>query len=207
MKPLVLIPSLTEARRLQRALTPGCPSEICGIGPVTAALGTARALARHGPRPVLLVGLAGSRDEVRAAPGDVLVGSAVVNEAVGAGDGADFLPLGAMGIDEPLPPDRLELAAPPGLDALPRAVIGTVAAAAGDPLQAAARAQRDPDVLLEEMEGHAVALACRDAGAPLSILRAVSNRCGDRDIARWAFDPACAALGRVLAQVTASDDW
>ena len=77
--------------------------------------------------------------------------------------------------------------------------VGTVAAASSDAAAAAGWARRHPDVRVEEMEGWAVALACRRAGVPLTVVRAVGNVCGDRDVAGWRTAEAMAALDAVLA--------
>jgi futalosine hydrolase len=101
------------------------------------------------------------------------------------------------------PPDLLPLLDLP-LPGVVRGVIGTVAAASADAAQAAAWRARHPDVLVEEMEAHAVAAACARAGVPLAVLRAVSNACGDRDFARWEVDRALAALAVLLPAAVAA---
>lgn len=85
--------------------------------------------------------------------------------------------------------------------------IGTVAAASADPSDAAGWRRRHPDVLVEEMEGYAVALACRRAGVPLAILRGVSNLAGDRNHANWRFGPAMDAVARAAPQLLSALGW
>ena len=63
-------------------------------------------------------------------------------------------------------------------------------------------AARHPDVPVEEMEGWGVALACRRAGVPLMIVRAVSNAAGDRDPSHWDAEGAMEALAAVLYPLT-----
>ena len=46
-----------------------------------------------------------------------------------------------------------------------------------------------------------MAQACGRAGVPLAMLRAVSNRAGDRDKTNWDVPGALAALGRALTRV------
>jgi futalosine hydrolase len=75
-------------------------------------------------------------------------------------------------------------------------VVGTllsVANASGSPAEAAGRARRHHGALAEDMEGFAVALACRRLAVPLTILRGVSNAAGERDRARWDLSAALAA--------------
>ena len=152
----------------------------------------------------MLAGLAGTRDEHAAPLGAVIRGTQVHNEAVGAGQGRQFLALGALGLPAgDGPPDVLPLVAP--VRSLPPAVlrgaIGSVASTSASRAEAAARHERLPEVLVEEMEGHGVAWACARAGVSLVILRAVSNRAGDRDHTNWCSDRALLALDACLASL------
>jgi len=204
---LILVPSHGEARALSRAVGPGGRLEICGVGPVAAALRSAALLSALGPLPCLLVGVAGTRDPARAPVGSLVRATSLRNEAVGAGEGASFLPLGELGLDEPdLPPDLIE--APEALLAaeLPDCLagqVGMVATASASLEQAGARHGRYPEVLVEDMESHAVGLVASQAGAPLTVVRAVSNVAGDRDKARWDLSGSLRALAGLLARVTA----
>lgn len=204
---LVLVPSHVEARRLSGAVGSGGQLAVCGIGPVAAAVGTAALLRVHGPRPCLLVGLAGTRDPERTPVGSIVRATALRNEAIGAGAGAAFVPLGDMGLDEPdLPADLLELEPADALadwgTALQSGVVGTVAAASASAEQAADRLRRYPDVLVEDMESHPVGWVAQTAGVPLTVLRAVSNIAGDRNKAHWDMDGALGALAGLVARLT-----
>jgi futalosine hydrolase len=216
----VLVPSGFEQGLLELPEGDGRERFACGVGPVAAGIEAARLLARRRPDHCWLVGLAGTRDPARAPVGAVVLGEAVRNEAVGAGWGEGFVDLGGMGLDGDGAgqPDLLALALPgeaararavAALAALPAGagprpvlavgVVGTVAAASGDAAAAAQWAARHPDVLVEEMEGWAVALACHRAGVPLSLVRAVGNVCGDRHLPGWRTVEAMVALDAVLA--------
>ncbi len=59
-------------------------------------------------------------------------------------------------------------------------------------------------VLLENMEGFALALGCLRAGLPFLELRAVSNPCGVRDKALWNTRGALTALGETCARLLAT---
>jgi len=199
---LVLVPSVLEFVRLSTAALPATAVLVrVGTGLLDATRRATLLIEEFAPAECLLVGLAGTRDPARAAPGALVIGTGVRNEAIGAGHGRGFVPLGALGLrDEPLAPDLLPLVdevLPPDLEAL-RGVIGSVAATSASPAEARAWATRHPDVLVEEMEGYGIALACRDADVPLAIVRAVSNVAGDRDVAHWRLDAAFAALDRAL---------
>lgn len=198
---LLVAPSHIEARALTDAA--GRPVRPCGVGLVAAALGASRLLAAHTPERVLLLGLAGTRDTHRADLAQVVVGTHAFNEGVGAGAGAGFVPLAAMGIpDEPVAPDVLPLADPgPSGGDLPRLGLGCVAAASASLAEAAAHLEARPDAVLEDMESWAVAVACRDAGVPLAVVRAVSNVAGQRDKGHWRLAESLAALGAWAADL------
>ena len=55
------------------------------------------------------------------------------------------------------------------------------------------------------METWAVALACRDAGVPLTVLRSVSNEAGVRDWAQWEFDLALKNLQQAMHTLFSSN--
>ena len=201
---LILVPSALERERLD---LPDESIAMCGVGLVEAALGTARILAERRPEHVWLAGLGGSRDLERAPLGALVVGSSVRNEAIGAGHGAGFLGLSDMGLaDEG---DELELVVPelplPGVEVLVGA-LGTVGATSAGAEEAAGWHAVHPDVLVEEMEGYAVARAAWAAGVPLSIVRGVSNVAGDRNKARWDIDGACHRLQTILGALLAEGE-
>jgi futalosine hydrolase len=199
---LILTASRFEAEALTERMSRDPAPLPTGVGPIRAALGAAEILAsREGLTACLLIGLAGSRDPERAPVGSLVLGNEIVDEAVGAGHGEHFIPLADFGLPAADgTPTRLPLAVPrPGAEPDPPwtvGAIGTVAAASGDPDEAAAWRARNPDVLAEEMEGFAVALACRRADVPLGILRGVSNVAGDRDHGGWQFEAALDAVAR-----------
>lgn len=202
MTRLLLVPSRLEAGRLPTP--PGAGRLACGVGVVAAAVTTATRLARGDVSAVLLAGLCGTRDPARAPLRTVVLGTHARNEAVGAGHGAGFVETGRMPLQPgDAPPDLLPLLDLP-LPGVTRGVIGTVAAASADSHEAAAWRARHPDVLVEEMEAHAVAAACARAGVPLAVLRAVCNACGDRDLPRWDVDGALAALAALLPAAVAA---
>ena len=149
----------------------------CGIGPVEAAISTARALAQRAPDAVLHVGLAGARG---IEPPTLVLGSESVYED-------------ALGLLVParVEPDAALLATV--RHALPDALvlpIGTSAVVGG-------RSRCD----VEAMEGFAVLRACALAGVPAVELRAVSNAIDEPDRAKWRFDDALAVLAHALQRL------
>ena len=199
---LILVPTRLERRVLEasgefagRALV----HEI-GVGPIAAAANATLLAARLSPARVLLAGIAGSYDLARAPLGAARFATRTRCLDIGAlpsdgsADGTRVVPLRLAPPDDAWLVDELELAPPPRLRVPDEpCVLLTVHAASGTSAQATARA-RAADALLEDMEGHAVALACRTIGVPCSIARGVSNAAGDRAHARWTADAALLAV-------------
>jgi futalosine hydrolase len=157
---------------------------VCGIGPVEAALSTARALGRRLPDRILHVGLAGAR---ALPPPALVVGSESVY--------CDIL-------DERSLIPRVERIAPdPELvDAVRRALpeaqslpIGTSASVGGG---------TTCDV--EAMEGFGVLRAAALAGVPAVEVRAVSNLVGEADRSRWRFEDAFVVLADAMPRALAA---
>ena len=162
----------------ERELVPveGARTLVCGIGPVEAAVATARALAEERPSAVLHVGIAGARG---LEPLTLVLGSeALYCDAAGPLVAATALP------DADLL-SRLR-------EAFPDAACGR---------SGRARASAAPaSVDVEAMEGFAVLRACELAGVPAVEVRVVSNEIGEPDRALWRFDEAFAALGRACSR-------
>jgi nucleoside phosphorylase len=147
----------------------------CGIGPVEAALNTARELARRDTDAVLHVGIAGAR---AIEPLSLVLGSESIYCDVRA----------AIPVIDRVAPDaalfeRLHAALP---DALVRP-IGTSAAVGGA-----------TSCEVEAMEGFGVLRACEAAGVPAVELRVIANSPDEQDRSKWRFDDAFAALGAAL---------
>ncbi|HZI36428.1 MAG TPA: hypothetical protein VFD61_11810 [Gaiellales bacterium] len=184
---LVLVPTELEARRL--ALR-HAPLELCGFGLARAGVGAMHAIARHRPQRVVLAGVAGSYDADLAPIGAVLAPGLVRCHGVGVGNRTPA-DLGFADSDE---------VALDGQDGLAL----SVARASGSLDQARSRRAAEPRAVLEEMEGYSVALAAIVAEIPCTMLRAISNMAGDRDLVGWSLDPALDALRERLDSMLAS---
>jgi futalosine hydrolase len=160
---------------------------VCGFGLANAGAGAAHAIAQHRPQRVMLVGLAGSYNLARTPIGTAMVASAVRCHGIGAG-GQNATELGWAASDQ------IELDGGDGL-------VLSVADASATPAQAAARHQKHPEAVIEEMEGYAVAVAATLFEVPLTVVRGVSNVAGDRDHAAWQARPALAAARSILASM------
>ncbi|HET7571637.1 MAG TPA: hypothetical protein VFJ77_03100 [Gaiellaceae bacterium] len=168
---------VVAATELELAGLDGAETFCCGVGPVEAALRTARRLAERPPEAVLHVGIAGART---LAPLTVVLGSKSVYCDVSA----------AIPVVDRADPDAALLARLRA--ALPEAVvapIGTSAAVGGGSCD------------VEAMEGFGVLRACAVAGIPAVELRIVANSPDEPDRAKWRFDDAFATLAATLRRL------
>jgi len=175
---VLLVVAATER---ELALLDGLETFCCGIGPVEAALQTARALQERRPDAVVHAGIAGSR--TLEPPALVLGSEAVYSDVI---DPASTLPR-----VERVRPDAALLerarASLPEAHVLPIATCGKVGGGTGFDVEA--------------MEGFGVLRACELAGVPAVELRAISNSPDESDRARWRFDEAFAALAEALQRL------
>jgi futalosine hydrolase len=211
---LILVPTELERGRIEPVVTAahGAPHriELCGFGAVVAAARTASLIAEHRPQAVVLVGLAGRLSD-RLRIGEAYAFEQVACHGIGAGTGAAFMPAESMGWLQ-WPADGPESVTRVG-DVLPctSGRVPATAQRAGLLLSACATSADDADVrsrlrlhheaAAEDMEGFAVAAACRLAGVPLDIVRGISNTAGDRDASHWRIDAACRAAGELTAML------
>jgi futalosine hydrolase len=210
LQTLILIPTELERARLVDA--GGFPSEnaltaICGFGVAAAAARTAALIARHAPREVLLIGIAGAYDTDAHPTGSAHAFDIVATHGIGAGEGPTFQGPSALGFPQwpasdpaseggssPSPvDDHLPLATPNGAG-----LLLTTCAASDSPARAADLQERHPGALAEDMEGFGVAIACHLGHTPCWIVRGISNQVGDRDAAHWRI-PAALQAARDLA--------
>ena len=162
------------ATERELAVVDGPETLCCGIGPVEAALATARALAERSPRAVLHIGIAGAR--TLEPPALVLGAEAVYCDVI---DPASLLPR-----VERIEPDAALLEA--ARKALPEAHVLAIATSG--------RVGGGTGCEVEGMEGFGVLRAAALAGVPALELRAVSNAVGEPDRARWRIDEALELL-------------
>ena len=174
---MILVVAATE-RELAGA--GGVATLACGIGPVTAAAATARALVAAKPDALLHVGIAGARG---IPAGRLVIGSESVYE-----DAAETGLLERRIRPEPHLVDAAQRALPEAR-LLP---IGTSAHVGGTSV-----------CQVEAMEGFAVLAAAQLAGVPAVEVRAVSNEIDEPDRARWRFDDALQALELALPRLLA----
>jgi predicted 5'-methylthioadenosine/S-adenosylhomocysteine nucleosidase len=174
----VLIVAATER---ELALVEGLDTFCCGIGPVEAALRTARALEERRPDSVIHVGIAGSR--TIEPPSLVLGSESVYCDVI---DSSSTLPRVERARPDAALLERAR-AALPEAHVLPIATCGKVGGGTGFDVEA--------------MEGFGVLRACELAGVPAVELRAISNSPDETDRAHWRFSDAFAALAAALQRL------
>jgi futalosine hydrolase len=174
----VLVVAATER---ELALLSGFHTFCCGIGPVEAALRTARMIEERRPDAVVHAGIAGSR--ALEPPSLVLGSEAVYSDLIDPGSTLPRV--------ERVRPDAALLerarAALPEAHVLPIATCGKVGGGNGFDVEA--------------MEGFGVLRACELTGVPAVELRAISNSPDQSDRSRWRFDDAFAALAEALQRL------
>jgi futalosine hydrolase len=174
----VLVVAATER---ELAFVRDAETLVCGIGPVEAALQTARALASSRPDAVLHAGIAGGRG---IEPLSLVLGSVSVYT-----DPAANVPV----IHDVEPHGRLLARAHA---ALPEARVL--------PIATSAAVDGGTGFEVEAMEGFGVLRACVLAQVPAVELRVIANDPAEVDRSKWRFDEAFAVLGDAVARVLAS---
>lgn len=206
------------ADQLDRLLVSKWDLALSGFGPIAAAARCGSLLAAGVYDRVLLLGIAGSLAD-RLQIGEAYSFTQVVCHGVGVGEGEQFMAAerlgwnhwsnrGASKIESPngeLDPeytigDRLELLHLTSIRAWPASAQVAVAPDSNELLSACAasatsaeadrRTKRYPEAVAEDMEGFAIALACRLHNVPLTIVRGISNRAGHRDHRDWRIEAA-----------------
>lgn len=213
---LIVIPTAIERDQLLAASPdlinrPDWLIEVCGFGVIAAAATTSRSIAIHRPDRVILAGIAGSLDD-RFTVGSAHWFSRVVCDGIGVIDNGisqnRFVPASQLGwnqIDDDISGapigEQIGLHDPSGQDA----ILLTVCAASANRQTAINRRNRidgfsSARAVAEDMEGFAVAMACQIAGTPLSIVRGISNRAGDRDHSKWNWEDSFRNVAGLVSQ-------
>jgi futalosine hydrolase len=182
----------------------------CGPGMANAAAAAAAAIERYRPARLYNTGICGVYAQDCAWLGKAVLGARAVFADTGAGGDTDFQTLQAIKL--PLAHtagtniyNSIELSRDAAPGNIPLADFLTVAAVSGSPAMAAQLSGRFPPpagtLLCEDMESAAVALACLRAGIPCTVVRGISNLCGERDHSRWKIDDAVLAAQELLFEM------
>ncbi|MEW2305784.1 futalosine hydrolase [Streptomyces sp. NPDC006655] len=184
-----------------------------GVGPASAATGTATALtaAALEGRPYALVvsaGIAGGF-QPQAPVGSLVVADEITAADLGAETADGFVPVTGLGFGtvSHRPPNSLVRAVAGVTGARPGTVL-TVSTVTGSATRAAELRARHPGALAEAMEGFGVADAAAAHDVPVLEIRAVSNPVGPRDRAAWRIGDALAALTEAFGKLApALEGW
>lgn len=154
----------------------------CGVGPVEAAIETARAIAELQPSIVLHVGIAGARRSRTLAPTSLVIGSE-----------ARYCDIG-------VPPEWAPRTVPasPTLLALMRHALPEAPVL---PIGTSARVGGTSGCDVEAMEGFAVLRAAQRAGILAVEVRAIANDVEEADRTRWHIADACDAITAITPRL------
>ncbi|WP_242395075.1 phosphorylase family protein [Anaeromyxobacter oryzisoli] len=173
-----------ELAGLDAAPPAGWVTGCTGVGAVTAAVETARLLARHAPSRVLFVGTCGAYDE-RLAPGALLAVGEAIALSLDEVEGRAYRPE----LERTRWAATWALPLPAHAVAVPPAITRTAAGARALGARAAA----------EHLEVTGVFAACHAAGVPVAAALAVANRVGPDASVEWRANHAAAS--RALVEV------
>jgi futalosine hydrolase len=209
---LLLVPTEMEMGFLSKPFLravdgKNCKLERCGFGVVAAGIRTQQCIHRWNPKAVILMGIAGSLS-TQASIGSAIEIDQVACYGIGAGSGSDHILASEMGwshwpaVDDSQPIQDVLSLAPPGDQAFVKGLSNrqllTCCSASACDDDVRHRLAKFPDAIAEDMEGFAVAVACSMSGIPLSIVRGISNRAGQRDIRDWRIAEAMSAAEQLV---------
>lgn len=209
-RPLILVPTEYELAHLRPRLmqvmeSVGGSIAVCGFGPIASGILTTQLLAHHKPVSVILLGIAGAFNP-KAMTGTADIYSSIGCYGIGAGSGSDFKTANELGWDQWTDvvsgeSCRDTILCGRGCHSINsnEPMLLTVCSASASPTDVAQRLGKFPYAVAEDMEAFSVALACRMARIPLTVIRGISNIAGDRDKANWNVAAALDAAAELAA--------
>ena len=211
MPNLILIPTPMEedfARRQLENHLPDWTIQTVGFGLVAAAANTSRWIHQYQPERVLLIGIAGSYDELRCPVATAARFDEVICDGIGVGTDQHFRSAGQMGWDQwhasstgPPIGDRISLQTAPFQDLPSAGGLVSACAASANIDEAVQRQRRYPTATAEDMEGFGVAVATTLASVPLQVVRGISNLAGNRNLSHWKTEEALTAACDIAVQL------
>jgi futalosine hydrolase len=211
---LILVPTAVELQHLPLHFLnvierKGGAIELCGFGPVVAAARAASLVDVHQPQQVVLCGIAGSLGESLQVANAYRFDS-VACYGVGVGCGQSYRSASSVGWRQ-WPGDGAGQASSSPIDdvidlsksrsSTEQRLLLTACAASQDDSDVALKREAYPLAQAEDMEGFAVAAACQLAGVPLSVVRGISNRAGDREHCNWKIAEAMLAAAALVEEM------
>lgn len=174
---------------------------VAGVGPIAAAVNTAKALASGEYNLVISAGIAGGFAG-RAEIGSIVVANEIIAADLGVETPEGFRSLDELGfgstriqVDACLVRQVADALNTAGLSINIGPVL-TVSTVTGTDATAKELAARVQGATAEAMEGYGVAVAALDRGLPILEIRTISNLVGTRDRAAWRIGDALDALER-----------
>ncbi|PRO65978.1 futalosine hydrolase [Alkalicoccus urumqiensis] len=192
--PILILTAVDKEREaVKKAVSedPRFITDVCGFGPVQAAVKTGASIQKYRPKAVINAGIAGAYPG-RGDIGGIFTASASVFDDLGAETAEERLSPETLGFgtsrwerssffnEYPFPAPSTEIL--------------TVSLATGTTASMESRMKRHPEAALEAMEGAGCAAACKHAGVPFMEVRSVSNMSGARSEQRWELDTALDVL-------------
>lgn len=203
---MILTPTDMERVRLQSCDPRLGRVHVCGFGPIASGIFAGELFARFRPQWAILLGIAGGM-KPSVEMGRAYVFDSVVVDGVGAGSGTGFRSARAMGWSQlerwtaEHPQDSLPLALPDPRQSIAHGQLLTVCAATDHEDELQQRMMRYPEAVAEDMEGWSVALAGAAHGVPVSVVRGISNRAGNRRTEEWRIDEALMSAAELVWQL------
>ena len=206
-RPLVLIPTEMELAALRSSCgrvfaAADVAVEICGFGPIAATAKTSLLLGQYRPAHVFLLGIAGTYSE-RLAVASAYCFEQVACYGVGVGAGDSYRTGQELGWS---PADQacFGLSLPESIGTHETAgMLLTACAASADQRDIDGKLAKFPVAEAEDMEGYGVAAACAAYNIPCTVVRGISNHCGDRNHQNWQTANALAAVGELAERLLA----
>ncbi|HVJ50078.1 futalosine hydrolase [Desulfitobacterium sp.] len=177
---------------------------LSGVGPVAAAVNTAKILSTKDYGLVISTGIGGGFAG-RAEIGSLVVADEIVAADLGVETQEGFSPLEALDFgstrvqaDPSLVNRVIQVLRAARLPVNTGPII-TVSTATGTAASTAEMSRRVPGVAAEGMEGYGVALAAYSFGVPVLEIRAISNQVGPRDRNEWRMKEAFDVLTKAYS--------
>jgi futalosine hydrolase len=210
----ILIMTSVEAER--EAILRGIGSDsridvkLAGVGPISAGIQTAKALAADEYDLVINMGIAGGFAD-KAEVGSLVIANEMVSADLGAESPEGFIILDELGFgastrveaDGDLGEILLEAIKAAGISVQAGNIL-TLSTVTGTAETTSKLQHREPGALAEAMEGYGVAMAAKEFGLPVLEIRSISNPIGPRDRSAWRIKGALVTLesaSKVIAEV------
>jgi futalosine hydrolase len=184
--------------------------KLAGVGPISAGIQTARALAADEYDLVINMGIAGGFTD-KAEVGSLVIANEIISADLGAESPEGFITLDELGFgastrvktDSDLVQALLESIIAANISVQTGNIL-TLSTVTGTAETTSNLQQREPGAWAEAMEGYGVAMAAKEFGLPVLEIRSISNPIGPRDRSAWRIKDALVTLesaSKVISEV------